>query len=142
MGGGSELSVEEQLAYIETNLAFLLDGPFMETAKEFPSPEHLIRQWYLLARIFTTIKQAQGIPDEQDEILDLFVEDAIAEFRAAEMLNEPPDTDEVLGVGYEDDYDIPENFAEMHQAVIWDTVISILKDEPEDLGFTLVDKDE
>lgn len=115
---------ESKVEMIEDILGFLLDEPFMKTASNFPSPDDIIEDWYLTATLFRNVRDGQNIPDEHREALHLLLEDAIAEYKAAAMLGEEPDIEEELGVGY-DGYDVPENFAAMHQAAIWKEVVAV-----------------
>lgn len=122
------MKTEDKVDVIEDVLGFLLDAPFMETANDFPSPVDLIEDWYLTAITFRNIRDKQQIPEEQWEALHLLLEDAIAEYKAAEALGEAPDTEEELGVGY-DGYDIPDDFAAKHQAAIWREVTAVLSSD-------------
>lgn len=119
------MDMQSKLRMIDQTLGFLLDGPFAETARDFPSPQDIIEDWYLHARIFAAVRDQQGIAEEHWQALDLLIEDAIAEYEAARMLGEAPDTEEELGVGY-DGYEVPTDFAANHQAVIWQQVVAVL----------------
>jgi len=119
------MDTQGKLRMIDQTLGFLLDEPFAQTARDFPSPEDVIEDWYLHARIFAAVRDKQGIAEEHWQALDLLIEDAIAEYGAARMLGEAPDTEEELGVGY-DGYEVPPDFAANHQAVIWQQVLAVL----------------
>lgn len=119
------MKIEDKVRIIEDVLGFYLDAPFMETAKDFPSPEDLIDDWYLKAIAFRNVRDRQKIPEDQWEALNLLFDDAIAEYEAAAALGEPPDMQEELGAGY-DGYDVPDDFAAKHQAVIWQEVLAVL----------------
>jgi|GEM_PF-5473017 len=131
------MKLEDKVKLIEEELDFLLDAPFMETAKDFPSPEDVIEDWYLTATVFRNVRVAQNIPNEHREALSLCIDDAVAEFKAAQMLGEAPDTEEVLGVGY-DGYDVPDDFAANHQAVIWKEVLEVFGADTRGPDLTIV----
>ena len=122
------MTTEDKVEVIEDVLGFLLDAPFMETANDFPSPVDVIEDWYLTAIAFRNIRDKQKIPEKQWEALHLLLEDAIAEYKAAEALGEAPDTEEELGVGY-DGYDVPDDFATKHQTAIWREVMTVLSSD-------------
>ena len=131
------MKIEDKVKVIEEVLSFLLDAPFMETAKDFPSPEDLIEDWYLKAIAFRNVRDRQKIPEDQWEALDLLLGDAIAEYEAAAALGEAPDMQEELGVGY-DGYDVPDDFAAKHQAVIWQEVLAVLGQDERGSGLKLI----
>ena len=126
------VDTQDKLKIIEDVLGFLFDEPFMEVASNFPSPEDVIEDWYLTATIFLNVRDAQMIPDEHRETLHLLIGDAVAEYKAAAMLGEKPDTKEELGVGY-DGYDVPEDFAGKHQTAIWKEVLAVLGSDEREL---------
>ena len=119
------MNLDDKIKVIEEVLGFLLEEPFKETAADFPSPDDVVEDWYLTATIFRNIKVSQQIPDEHNEALHTLIGEAEAEFKAAQMLEEAPDTEQELGEGYDDD-EIPEGFASAHQAAIWEEVIRVL----------------
>ena len=119
------MDTQEKLRLIEDVLGFLFDEPFIEAASKFPSPEDVIEDWYLTATVFQNVRDAQMIADEHCGALHLLIGDAVAEYKAAAMLGEAPDMKEDLGVGY-DGYDVPEDFADKHQAAIWKEVLAVL----------------
>lgn len=131
------MKLEQKVAFIEDVLGFFLDAPFMETAKDFPSPEDLIEDWYLTAIAFRNVRDKQQIPEQHWEALHLLLGDAIAEYKAAVALGEAPDMEEQLGEGYDDD-DIPKGFARMHQAVIWQEVMEVFGSDERGSDLTVI----
>jgi hypothetical protein len=45
------MNTQDKLRFIEEALDFLLDEPFVETARSFPSPGDIIEDWYLLGTL-------------------------------------------------------------------------------------------
>ena len=120
---------KEKIRFIEDVFSFSLDAPFSETANAFPSPRDVIEDWYLSAIIFRNVREKQKIAAEHFEALHTLIMEAESEYGASKMLGEAPDTEEELGLGYDDD-EVPEGFARKHQAAIWTEVIDVLgKDE-------------
>lgn len=116
--------LEDKVRLIEDVMGFFLDAPIMETAKDFPSPEDFIEDWYLSATIFRNIRDSERIEEKHYETLMIFIEEAEAEYASSKMLGEDPDTEDELGVGY-DGYDIPDDFARKYQAKIWREVLAV-----------------
>ena len=119
------MNLDAKIAFVDEVMGFMMDESVRESAKLFPSPEDYIESRFLTATIFRNVRDRQNIPSELWEALETLISDAEAEYWAAKVLEEPPDTDEELGVGY-DGYDIPEDFAARHQQVIWEEVIAVL----------------
>jgi hypothetical protein len=80
--------------------------------------------WYKLALVSEKVAQTAGIPEEEWEILQLFIEDAITEYESPAFLGEKPDTEQEPGAGY-DGYEIREGFAGKYQALIWKEVLYV-----------------
>jgi hypothetical protein len=80
---------------------FLLDEPFPETVRNFPSPDDIIEDWYLTAQEFQNVRDRRKIPDEHREALHRLMGDAVAEHKAAVMLGEAADMERALGAGYQ-----------------------------------------
>jgi hypothetical protein len=87
------------------------------------------------------VRHTQNIPEEHREALHLLIEDAIAEYKAASMLGEAPDTEEELGVGYVG-YDIPEDFAAQHQAAIWEELVVVLESDTRPRELTILTEED
>ena len=118
------IQLEDKFQLIEEVMGFFLDAPIMESAKDFPSPENFIEDWYLMAVIFRNLRDALQIEEKHYNALMIFIEEAEAEYASSRMLGEEPDVEEVLGVGY-DGYDIPRDFAEKYQERIWSEVLAV-----------------
>ena len=129
--------LEEKVRFIEEVFDFFLDAPIMETAKELPSPNDFIEDWYLTATIFRNVRDNEHIAEPHYEALMNYIEEAEAEYAASKMLGEVPDTEEILGVGYEG-YDMPDNFADKYQAAIWNEVIAVHETDTRPLDLTRV----
>ena len=131
------MKTDEKIAFVDEVMGFMMDESVRESAKLFPSPADHIESRFLTATIFRNVRDRQNIPQEHWEAPETFIADAEPEYRAAEVLDEPPDTEEELGVGY-DGYDIPEDFAERYQTVIREEVIAVLSTDRRPRGLSVV----
>jgi len=131
--------IEEKVRVIEEEFEFFLDAPIMESAKDFPSPEDFIEDWYLTATVFRNVRVSEKVGEALHEVLMTLIEEAEAEYSASKMLGEEPDTQEVLGIGY-DGYDISDDFAAKYQAAIWREVIAVHGKDTRPQALTRVSK--
>ncbi len=130
------MDTEEKIRFIEEVFSFSLDAPFNETAVAFPSPVDFIEDWYLSATIFRNVREKQNIDTQHYEALHTLIMEAESEYKASQMLGEAPDTEEELGIGY-DDEEVPVGFASKHQAAIWAEVIDVLSKDKRPQEWTL-----
>ena len=134
------MNLSDRIAFIDEVMGFMMDESVGESAKLFPSPDNYIESRFLTATIFTNVRDRQNIAREHCEALQTLIADAEAEYWAAKVLHEPPDTEEALGVGY-DGYDIPEDFAERHQKVIWEEVVAVLSTDKRARALSVVEEE-
>ena len=118
------MNIEEKSVFIDKVLGFYFETPFLEAANLFPAPESQVDSWFMFATVFNSVYNKTDIKETEKEVLQCFIEDAVAEYEASILMGEEIDMEEELGTGYEE-YDIPVDFAKKYQALIWQTILIV-----------------
>jgi len=121
------LKIEDKTKYIDKVLGFYFEKPFAEIAPGLTPSGGEADSWYRTASVFQAVFETTDVDEVQKELLFLLVEDAVTEFKASASLGEQPDTDEELGIGYEE-YGFPEGFKEMVHVRIWEVIFNVYSD--------------
>ena len=74
--------------------------------------------------------------EEHYEALLLLIEDAEAEYYAANVLGELPDTEEKLGIGADE---VPERLRANVQATVWSEVFAVYRTDAQPVGLRIVE---
>jgi hypothetical protein len=115
--------MDSRAEYIDKVLGFYLKEPFAITLKLFSNNESMIKHWYSVAKVYEKIYTSNSVQPEEKLWLFMLLEDAYSECEASNYLGEHPDTESVLGLGY----DIPSEFVEKWQPIIWEHAIAEFK---------------